>query len=231
MIHPVTLDPITHVYTIPGPLRAHGYSEISAAMGVSRPNKFYTDEGRAEGIALHKWLRFLVTGRIPSTPPDPRIAGRVEGIKKFIKDTGVRFVGGEVPRYDPATRVACMKDLWAYLGPWAWVIDAKRGAKIPAHRLQTACQKIVLTANDFRPQKRGALYLRDGDYRLDEHTDRIDETNWKAIAAGYHAMTTEQRAVFATEGFYPARPDVLDMKPGAAWNAVVSAWHAKKIYY
>lgn len=231
MIHPVTLDPITHVYTIPGPKIVSGYSGICASMGVTRPNRFYTEEGREQGIALHLWLGFLVRGRVPSAPPDPRIAGRVLGIQKFIKDTGVRFVGGEEPRYDPATGVACTKDLWAYIGNWAWVMDAKRGARMESHRLQTACQSTVLTANDFRPQKRGALYLRDGDYRLEEHTDRTDMTNWRAIVAGYHAMTREQRAMFSAEGFYPARPDVLGMESGAVWNTVVSAWHAKKIYY
>jgi hypothetical protein len=231
MIHPVKLDPATHIYTIPGPIVVPGYSEICAAMGVTRPNKFYTEEGRVEGQALHKWLRFLVTVRTPSSPPDPRIAGRVAGIRKFIKESGIRFVGGESPRYDPRTRVACTKDLWGYIGPWAWVIDAKRGSKLASHRLQTACQKIVLTANDFRPQKRAALYLKDGDYRLDEHTEPIDEKNWRAIASGYHAMTSSQRLIFSAEGFYPARPDVLDMKPGAAWAEVVSAWNAKKIYY
>ncbi len=231
MIHPITLDPITHVYTIPGPKTVPGYSEICRDMGVTRPNKFYTEEGRAEGVALHRWLRFLVTGRIPPTPPDPRIAGRVEGINKFIRDTKLILVGGETPRYDPVTRAACTKDLWCYIGGWAWVIDAKRGSRLASHRLQTACQKIVLTANDFRPQKRGALYLKNGDYKLDEHTDCVDEKNWRAIATGYHAMTPEQRLIFSAEGFCPARPDVLDMKPGAAWNAACSAWHAKKIYY
>ena len=230
MIHPITLDPASHTYTIPGPIQVPGYSELCAAMGVTRPNPFYTEEARAEGIALHKWLRFLVTGRTPSSPPDPRISGRVEGIKKFIKDTGVRFVGGEAPRYDPATRCACTKDLWAYIGNWSWVIDAKRGARLPSHKLQTACQSIVLRANDFRPQKRAALYLRDGDYRFDEHTNPADLDNWRVIAAGYHSMTPEQRSVFATEGFYPARPDVLDMKPGAAWMRVVNAWNVKKNY-
>ena len=178
-----------------------GFSELCAAMGVTRPNPFYTDDGREQGVALHLWLGFLVRGKTPSSAPDPRIAGRVRGIQKFIRNSGAKFVGGEEPRYDPETGVACTKDLWCYIGAWSYVVDAKRGAKLKSHRLQTACHKIVLNANEFRPQKRAALYLRDDDYRFDEHSDREDETRWRAIVSAYHVMTPEERVKFAAPNF------------------------------
>jgi len=205
MKHPVRID-VKHRYWIPtgGPQRlgtgksqVPGYSEICAAMGVTRPNDFHTEQGRLEGKALHVWLAFLVRGKVPDAPPPASIAGRVEGIKKFIRDTSFVITGGEKPVYDPATNVACTPDLYGHVRLWTWVLDAKRGAKTKTHALQTACQSINLNANEFRAQKRGALYLRDGGYRLVEHDDRADLTRWEAIAAGYHAMTPAERAAFA----------------------------------
>lgn len=189
MIHPVRLD-AEHRYLVPasstGEIQVPGYSEICKDLGIAKDNPFYTEAGREEGVALHKWLNFLVKGAVPKTAPDTRIAGRVEGINKFIKDTKFRIAGGERPLYDPVNRFACMPDVWGHMGNWSWVIDAKRGAKMKMHRLQTAAQSIALKANGFRAQKRGSLYLRDGDYHLEEHFGVQDERRWMRIVETYH---------------------------------------------
>lgn len=181
MIHKVRLD-ADHKYWIPakpsGEKQVPGYSEICLDLGISKPNPFWTPGGREEGIALHKWLNFIANYQTPKAPPDERIAGRVKGIIKFLTDTGFKIAGGEIPVYDPINRFACTPDLYGHIGRTAWVIDAKRGAKLPSHRLQTAAQTIALRANGFRAQKRGALYLKYGDYRLDEHTDPMDLSRW-----------------------------------------------------
>jgi hypothetical protein len=231
MIHTVRIDS-DHRYWVPdgaSERRAPGYSELCNAMGVTRPNPFHTEDGRSQGVALHEWLGFLVRGKEPKTLPDLRIAGRVLGIKKFIRNSGIKLTGGEEPRYDPATGVACTPDLWGHIGHWAYVVDAKRGAKQKSHRLQTACQSIVLRANDFRTQKRAALYLKDNDYRLEQHDDPEDETRWRAIAAGFHAMTPEQRAVFQVAEF-PLRDEVFKTLTDAQRRAVINA-HAARSWY
>lgn len=182
----IRLDYETHTYYL-GDKIIPSYSGICADLGITKPNPFYTDAGREEGNALHRWLGFLARGKTPSEAPDPRIAGRVEGIRKFIEDTGFKIFGGEEPMYDPLLKYACTPDLYGYIGNWSWVIDAKRGAKLPSHRLQTVAQMIALGANGFRAQKRGCLYLKDGDYRLEEHTDTKDRDKWRAIVAAYFA--------------------------------------------
>jgi hypothetical protein len=187
MAEKVRLDAATHTYWL-GDKKVPGYSEIIKEMGVAKENKFYTDAGREEGISLHLWLAFLVRGKVPSAPPDPRIAGRVEGIQKFIKDTGFKIVGGEEPMYNPFIRYACTPDLWGHMGGKSWTIDLKRGAKLKIHRLQTFAQQTALSANGFMSQKRGVLYLKDGDYRLEEHTENIkDGYAWRATVYAYHA--------------------------------------------
>lgn len=190
MIHPVRLDPSDHLYWIPQPARGEfrvpGYSEICKDLGITKDNQFWTDEGREEGVALHAWLKFLASGMKPKSEPDPRIAGRVKGIEKFLKDTGFKIAGGEIPVYDPINRFACMPDLYGHIGRTAWIIEAKRGSKMASHKLQTAAQMIALRANGFRAQKRAALYLRDEDFRLDEHTDTMDMARWGIFVSTYY---------------------------------------------
>lgn len=188
MIHKVRRDD-DHLYWVPAPRgeeRRPGYSEICSDLGIVKPNPFYTEEGRAEGVALHSWLNFLVQGKVAKTEPDARIAGRVEGIKKFLFDTKFKLLGGEVPMYDPINRFACTPDLHGVMNKFMFVIDAKRGGKLPSHRLQTAAQFIALRSNGIRIQKRAALYLRDGDYRLEEHTDSMDMARWGIFVSAWY---------------------------------------------
>ena len=187
----IRLDRDSHTYWL-GKRRVPGYSEIVKDLGVSGDNPFWTEAGRDEGNAIHLWLGFLAAGKVPSTPPDPRIAGRVEGIRKFIRDTGFKIVGGVTPLYDPISRFACSPDMWGFIGNWSFVIDAKRGTKLATHRLQTAAQTVALRSNGFRAQKRAALYLRDGDYRLDQHSDFVDLARWQVFVSAYHAKREYQ---------------------------------------
>ncbi len=188
MIHPVRIDD-EHRYFIPGPRgeeQRPGYSEICADLGIVKPNPFYTPEGREEGVALHLWLGHLARGLTAKVKPDPRIAGRVAGIQKFLRDTKFQIVGGETPVYDPINRFACTPDIWGIMNKVLFVIDAKRGAKLSSHRLQSAAQYIGLRSNGVRVQKRAALYLRDEDYRLDEHTDTTDMARWGIFVSAWH---------------------------------------------
>ena len=182
-------------------VRVPGYSEICASMRVGKEdceecvqNKyhkhdgaFWTEDGRNQGVALHHWLQFLAKGKVATSEPEPEIAGRVNGIRKFFRENDFTFVGGEIPQYEPSLRYACTPDIWGRIGKTTWVIDMKRGAEMKSHALQTAAQKIALAANGFIAVKRGALYLMDDDYRLKEHTDRRDESCWRTISQAYHA--------------------------------------------
>lgn len=187
MIHPIRLDQ-DHIYWRPGisgEVKIPGFTEIVTALGVSKPNPYYTEEGRDKGTSLHKWLNILARGKTAKAEPDPRIAGKVKGIEKFLRESGFKYAGGERPLYDPETQTACSPDLWGHLGLWSVVIDAKAGGKLKIHGLQTACQRLALIQNEFRPQKRYGLYLRYNGYRLVEHSDPRDDSMWKLAARCY----------------------------------------------
>ena len=181
----LTLDD-NHKYAFSG-VPVPGFTEIIGDLGITEPSRFYTEAGREEGTMLHEWLFFLASGGVPAEEPDERIAGRVEGIRKFLRESAFVFEGGEKILYHPGLVFACKPDLWGMIGGVRVVLDAKRGARQGFHSLQTAAQKMALSANGIHCRDRYGLYLKDGDYRLEAHADKADEDRWRAIVTAYHA--------------------------------------------
>ena len=187
----VTCDE-NHIYRVDGIVKP-GFSEIKESYGIGA-NAFYTEAGREEGTALHKWLLFLAQGKDPASDPDYRIAGRVAAIRKFLKETGFKIHGGEVPFHSTRGDFCCTPDLWGMFQGQAAIFEAKRGAKESWHVLQTAAQKIALQANGVFIRERYNLYLKnDGTYRLDPHKDQSNEYDWLALAAAWHIKRKFQK--------------------------------------
>lgn len=179
----VTLD-ADHIYRVDGRI-VPGYSEICADLGFPK-NPYWTDAGREEGTALSQWLLFLAQGKESDAAPDPRIVGRVEGIRKFLREHEFKFVGGETPLYS-RFGFCVTPDIWGVLDGVQSVIEAKRGAVMKRHRLQTAAQAIALAEYDFPAVNRFCLYLKDGGYVLEDHEDEEDFEAWRALVSAYHA--------------------------------------------
>lgn len=189
----IILDADHHYWL--GKQRVYGFTEIATDLGIIKPNPFHTEFGRDRGTAVHDWLAFIAEGNEPENEPDERIAGYVAAIRKFLAESGFKCVGAEKPLYEPVLRYGVKPDLWGHLGAFSCVIEAKRGAKLPYHFLQTAAQKIALAANGFNAQRRYGLYLSDGDYRLVPHENRADEGNWKNIVAAFHSKRFYEEAI------------------------------------
>lgn len=178
-----------HKYTVDG-ARVPGFTEICLALGIIQPSPFYTEDGRKQGTAIHSWMLFLAQGNTAKIQPEQEIAGRIEGFKKFLYESRFKFLGGEDIQFEPNLRYCCKPDLYGQLGTTNVVIEVKRGAVMKSHLIQTVAQSLALKAGGFRVHARYALYLKDsGDYRLIEHTDKEDETRWKAIVGAYWAKS------------------------------------------
>lgn len=174
-----------HKYWIEG-RQIPGHSEILEDLGFKK-NPYWTEEGRKKGIALHKWLLFYAQGNKTDDLPDPRIASKVEGIKKFFKENKFIFANGETPLNHVRLRYCVTPDLWGFFGNHRVVIELKNGNRMMRHRLQTAAQAIALEDNSFPNAQRYALYLKHYDYKLEMHTDEEDLPSWEAIVLAYHA--------------------------------------------
>ena len=181
----VTLDKGPHIYRVDNIVRP-GYSEILDSVGFPK-NPFWTEEGKILGTSIHEWLLFLAKGEVADSAPDPRIAGRILGIEKFLREHRFEFVGGEAPLYCQSLGYCVTPDLWGNLDGEPTVIEAKRGAKMIRHKLQTAAQALALDEIGFHAEKRLGLYLQDGSYIPEYHDDEEDFECWKAIVAGYYA--------------------------------------------
>ena len=175
-----------HIYRVDGVVKP-GFTEMCKAIGFP-DNPHWTEAGREEGTALSKWVLFLAKGNKASELPDERISGRVWGIRKFLTEHDLFFSGGETPLYNPALGYCVTPDLWGTLDGKPAVIEAKRGAKMKRHGLQTSAQALALAENGFHAERRFCLYLKNGDYALDEHDDQEDFECWRAIVAGYFAV-------------------------------------------
>lgn len=179
----------SHIYRINGK-RVPGFTEIARAIGIIPDNAFYTEAGRAEGVALHEWAHFLALGGVPKSEPDERIAGRVSAFRAFLKESRFRFVGGEQMLYHPTLLYCGTPDLWGDISGRMTVIDLKRGGKLPWHPLQTAAYAELLRQSGVDIRARRCLYLHeDGSYRFDEHKDGADSGCWRAIVCAYHARS------------------------------------------
>lgn len=181
----IRLDEATHRYYL-GDKEVPGYSAICADLGITKPNPYWTEQGREMGTVLHQYLLFLAQGKVASSEPDARIAGKVKGIKKFLENSGFKLAFGEIPQYDPVLRYACTPDLVGHLGAFAVNIDCKAGGAQKTHVLQLAAQKLALAAGGFRVQKSFGLYLKDDDFRLIEQDTRPHEPRWRSIVQTYH---------------------------------------------
>lgn len=179
-----------HRYWVGNPLgeckRVPGFSEIVRELGIVPENPFWTHDGREEGQTLHQWLLFLAQERTASEPPVASIAAKVEGIVKFLRESGFKLKFGEIPQYDPVSRFCTTPDLVGTIGKFLVNIDAKRGGPQKWHPLQLAAQKIALAAGGVRVQKSFSLYLKDGGYKLIEQDTTKHEPRWRQIAATYH---------------------------------------------
>lgn len=170
-----------------GNSRVPGFSEIAQSFFPSNP--YWTERGRDEGTHLHACCALLLEHDLDWQSVDAAVMPRVRGFEKFLADTSFKPADAyvEKPQYEATLGYACTPDWPGSLGNWAVVIEGKRGAKSKIHQLQTAAQKLALRANGFKAEKRYGLYLRDFDYRLEEHTNRADETMWPFFVAAFHA--------------------------------------------
>ena len=230
MIHPVRLDE-NHKYWTPrrdGELQVPGYSEICAAIGVTKPNPHHTEAGRVRGTAVHVWSSHIAQGLPTPYEPEERIKNRVDAFRVFLEHSKFVLVGTEKPRYDPMLNFACSPDLWGNIGLWTYVLDLKTGAKRKTDPLQTAAQTIALGINEFRAQRRGCVYIKDR-HKIDHHNDPDDLTRWQALVRGYHAMDADQRIVFANEEF-PLKHEVFKTMTDAQ-RRIISNAHAARSFY
>jgi len=133
--------------------------------------RWFSDEVRDRGTVVHAACQYLDEGTLDESTLDPKIAGYVEGYKRWIQwrqATGQReWDWIEAPRQDPQGRYRGTPDRILTVRP-RWVWDIKTGCHFPWHALQTAAY-VNMLPNPYS-YRRAGLYLKaDGHYQVREY--------------------------------------------------------------
>jgi len=147
--------------------------------------RWCSDDDRLRGQAVHHACRLVNRGVYAEQGTHPKLIPYVRAYQKFVKATGYRSLGGEVPMGNTRLGFAGTPDDWGMVGPETWVIDTKSGSLPPMVGVQLAAYKALLECphdgSELRKEQRGIISscvcVQLG---VDEefHVQRFDEREW-----------------------------------------------------
>lgn len=161
-------------------------SKVFADLGLVN-SRFYTEESRARGKAVHAGIHYALKGTLDWKTLHPDLHGYVNSGLQLVDRLNPQFVRFETPLYHPTLRFAGTSDIEWRLDGWRWIVDWKTGKAPKVARYQTAAYEALARAQaekedpemyeQKRPLfKRAAIELQeDGSManliRYDDHTD------------------------------------------------------------
>jgi len=178
----VILNEDTHEYTRGGAY-VPGVSHLLKQAGVIHDG-FFTQESADRGTAVHKAAQYIAQDDLDRDSIDPRIAGYVAAIDRFMRETGYVSERSEFivehKRFNYCGRCDDTGIMRINGAARVVYIDWKTGAKLPWHRLQTAAYVGADKQSDgliFNP--RVCVYLKsNGKYTMDIHLGKTDFTEF-----------------------------------------------------
>ncbi len=177
-----SFDKATHTYRIDGVIVPSNTQVLAEAGLVDL--RWYTDEGRERGSAIHLAAQLIDEEDLDCLSVDPRFAGRVRAYERFKIESG--FVPNliEIPYYNYPQRYGTTIDRTGSLPKRGEILLELKTGQVEAWAgLQLALQNECLE----KRLPRFALELReDGTYRLHEFTDPNDRNVALAACAIVH---------------------------------------------
>lgn len=182
---------LDHSYWLDG-IRLPSITQVLRHTGFIDP-RWYTEESRARGVAVHACCQFLIEGNLDWSTVHPDILPRVRGFEKFLGDYKPKLLLAEKPLYSAVHKFAGTPDLVLQMGGGIFVVDVKSGKSGLSACLQTAAQKILVEEHGIRPVIiRDALELpKEGGYKIVQHKDRGDTTMFLNALAMIHRRINE----------------------------------------
>jgi hypothetical protein len=140
----------------------------------------------SRGKAVHLACEMLDMLDLDEDSVDPRIAGYVDGYRKFLLDFSPQWGIIEAPMYHPSLLYAGTPDRFGVAGGVRAVVDLKSiAAETPAVFVQCSGYDLMIEERDgVRADEMWALYLKpDGTYRL--RTSKRDEQTFLGCLRHY----------------------------------------------
>ncbi len=161
-----------------GPEELPSPSKVFADLGLVDP-RFFTEESRLRGRAVHAGLHFALKGTLDWATLHPDLHGYVRSGLKLVDRLGPQIIRFETPLHHAALRFAGTSDIEWELQGWRWIIDWKTGKAPKVARYQTAAYEMLartVAPPLFNRWKRAAVELQeDGSManliRYEDHTD------------------------------------------------------------
>lgn len=145
--------------------------------------RFYSEEGRDRGTAVHKMIAAFLRGGIPAENPAEYL-GYLDAVNELLKDYPMEDIVAEDPLRFTDWGYAGTPDVRAKKGAKKILLDFKTGGPEPWHPLQTAAYAML--ARHGEKDLRFGCYIKDtGKYSLIEHKDPMDFTVWRAAVTIY----------------------------------------------
>lgn len=201
------LDHVTHTYTL-GSRILPCPSHVFKALGFVNP-KFFTEEGRIKGQAIHQGTEYLDEGdldwdSLKETEDclEMPIIQPVKAWGRFRKETGFKPVDIEKSIYHPTWGYATTPDRIGTFpnSPRRVVIEIKSYPIPKWAKWQTAAAGLIMRAEKLDYPDRYAVHLKtNGDYSLIRHEDLNDEQ------AFLNFLETYKQGV--KNGFYKTKPN------------------------
>ncbi len=177
----IVFDALNHSYT-EDEILLPSVTTILGAEGFYNP-KVFTEGSADRGTEVHLLTQQMDEGT--KTLKDfmlHPLYSYAEAWEKFKKDTGAKIIGIEVLVGGRDLGSAGTLDRFALIRNPEYILDIKSGQKMPWHKIQLAGYKYL----SRRTCRRACVYLKPtGKYEFVEHSDRYDETVWKAALISY----------------------------------------------
>jgi hypothetical protein len=167
--------------------RLPGATDIVKSEGLIDTD-FMTEDCRWRGKAIHEGIKLINHDDLDWDTVEPVVAGYLRSYETFLKHSGFKVVGCEVPFMSTALACCCIPDVFGYLNNRLTVVELK-SYKVPAWAaIQTMIQKLALQESGFAIERRFGLELK-ADGRISNlipFEDRNDEYLTKSMAATFH---------------------------------------------
>jgi hypothetical protein len=167
----LVFDQATHSYERDG-VRLPSVTQVLKSVGIIDPDK-YASGAAARGTAVHLACQYLDEGDLDEATIAPELTGYLAAYRKFLADTGWKWIGIEHRLAHKSLNYAGTIDRISV----DLVLDIKSGQPEDWHRLQAAAYLAML--ENPMGRTRYGLYLGPrGTYGLTEYTRREFPRDW-----------------------------------------------------
>ena len=171
-------DAVSHAYKVNG-VAVPSVTQILADVRLIDlsmvPQVFFARACEFGGV-VHQATDYSDRGILDENSIDKEVLSNVKAWRAFISDHDVKIFEVEKRVYSKKFKFAGTLDRVGLVGGELCIIDIKTGVKQRAYACQTAAYALAYTEmTGEKIRDRYCVYLLENSYKVDKHTDRLDE--------------------------------------------------------